>query len=343
MNYDSKAENRQEINQEVSDLAQAEPKTKKILITGGLGYVGGRLAAYLRQFPHYKLRLLVRRIPTELQDWVEGLEIWQGDLTQPETLQGVGDNIDGVVHLAALDAPTCTTHPTEALRVNVEGTLNLLEALQGEIEHFLYYSTFHVYGRNAQGRVTEDTPLAPIHPYAATHAMAELYAGMYARRQGFGASIIRSANSFGAPLYTGANCWTIVFNDLCYQAVTQQRLQLKSAGLQVRNFIPLPESLRVVELLLRTNLQSVEVYNLGGEQSYSILEAAELVQKVYFEDFGQMLPIERPEPQKGEQRGVLDYRCDRLKALGFQQQMSLSENIRQTLQFCQEHFIADQI
>lgn len=322
----------------------------RVLITGGLGYIGGRLANYLRSHNNsnnsnnlsakpYPLRLLVRRVPPELEKWVEGLEIWKGDLTQPETLAGIGQDIDTVVHLAALDAPHCAADPNAALRVNVEGTLNLLEALQGQIQHFIYYSTFHVYGQNGRDRVTEETPIAPVHPYAATHAMAELYATMYARRNSYGATIIRSANSFGAPLYSGANCWTIVLNDLARQAVTQQRLVLKSAGLQVRNFVPLPDALRAIELILQRNCAEVEVYNLAGNASYSIYEAAQLVQKVYFEDFGQMLPIERPEAKYGESRGSLDYRCDRLNALGFQQKMTLADNIRQILQFCQEEFL----
>ena len=310
----------------------------KVLITGALGYVGGKLVEYLRSLPGYELRLLVRQIPAELSHWTQGLEIWRGDLTQPETLQGLGKDMEAAIHLAALDAPSCQGDPVAALRTNVEGTLNLLEVLGEELQQFIYYSTFHVYGANGRDRVTEETPIAPTHPYAATHAMAELYTEMYARRKGYGAAIVRSANSFGPPLYREANCWTIVLNDLCRQAIAQQRLVLKSSGLQVRNFIPLADAIRAVELLLRQNLRSVELYNLGGRQSYSIFEAAQMVQKVYFEVYGQTIAIERPEPKPGEQRGNLEFCCDRLYALGFEQTMSLEENIRQVLAFCQRHF-----
>jgi len=310
----------------------------KVLITGALGYIGSRLVEYLRALPAYELRLLVRRVPPELSSWVCDLDIRKGDLTQPETLQGIGAGIDAVVHLAALDAPSCQREPTVALRTNVEGTLHLLEALGTDLRQFIYYSTFHVYGANGQNCVTEATAIAPTHAYGATHAMAELYAEMYARRGQFTATIVRSANTFGPPLYPGANCWTIVLNDLCRQAIAHQRLILQSSGLKARNFIPLADAVRAVELLLRKPSQAQGIYNLGGERSYSILEAAQLVQQVYREVYGQTLAIERPETKPGERRGELDYRCDRLQALGFQPKISLKETIRETLFFCEQHF-----
>ncbi|WP_204103831.1 MULTISPECIES: SDR family oxidoreductase [Spirulina sp. CCY15215] len=309
----------------------------KILITGALGYIGGKLVEFLRSQPDYELRLLLRRIPVELSDWVKDLEIWPGDITKPETLQGIGRGIDAAIHLASLNALSCQNNPTAALQTNVQGTFNLLEVLGKELQQFIYFSTFHVYGIDEKGIITEETAIAPTHPYSSTHGMAELYVGMYARQRKYGASIIRSANLLGAPLYWGTNCWTLVANDLCRQAIAQQCLVLRSSGLQVRNFIPLPDAIRAVDLLLHKNLQSVEIYNLGGTQSYSILEVAQMVRKVYFEVYDRKIPIHRPEPKPGEKKDDLDFRCDRLQTLGFAQQMSLEETIRQTLKFCEEN------
>ncbi len=311
----------------------------KILITGALGFLGGQLVAHLRQQTDWQLRLLVRRVPPELADWVQGLDLWKGDLTQPETLRGLGDGITGVVHLAALDSGTCKADPVAAQRVNTEGTLHLLRALEGAaLQQFVYVSTFHVYGANKRDRVTESTPVAPVHPYATSHAMAELLVGEYARQRRQGATILRLANSCGPPLYPGAHCWQLVVNDLCRQAVEQQKLVLRSSGLPVRNFVALPDVVRALTWLLARDTGEVEVLNLGGDRSTRILDVAQAVQTVYQEQFGGALPLERPDPRPGETTPQLDYRSDAIRALGFVPQVSLTETLRATLAYCQQQF-----
>ncbi|KGF73217.1 hypothetical protein DO97_01565 [Neosynechococcus sphagnicola sy1] len=310
----------------------------KVLITGALGYIGGQLVEQLRQRSDCQLRLLVRRDPLELQAWVSGLEVWQGDLTQPQTLRGIGDGIDRVIHLAALDAPSCQRDPVAALRVNVEGTLNLWAAVGSAPAQLIYLSTFHVYGANGRDRVTEETPLAPIHPYGSTHGMAELYTTMYARQRQQGATILRLSNSYGPPLTPDVNCWTIVINDLCRQAIAQQRLVLRSSGLQVRDFIALRDVVAAIEQVMRQPAPEIQTLNLGGLKTYSILEVAQAVQGIYQTDYGRHLPLERPQPLPQETPGSLDFRCDRLQAWGWRPHISLTDNIRQTLRFCQQHF-----
>ena len=313
----------------------------KVLVTGGLGYLGGRLVEHLRQRPDCTLRLLVRRVPVELATWVEGLEVRYGDLTRPETLRGIGCGMDAVIHLAALNEVECARDPVAALRVNVEGTLHLLEALSPDLHQVIYVSTFHVYGANGHGVVSEETPLAPVHPYAATHAMAELYVGMYARQRRHGAAILRLSNAYGAPLASSVDRWSLVVNDLCRQAIEQRRLVLRSSGLQVRDFVGLADVVRAIELVLADAAMDVRTYNVGGLATHSALDVAQTVQRVYAELYGQTLTLERPQPQPGESKGSLNFRCEPMRALGFVPQVSLQEGVRETLQFCHQHFHFD--
>lgn len=309
----------------------------KLLITGGLGYIGGRLVDYLHQQPGYELRLLVRRKPPAFTARWSGVEFWSGDLTEPATLSGIGEGVTQVIHLVALNHTVCVQDPIAALRVNVEGTLNLLAAVGSDIQQFIKMSTIHVYGANNQGQVTEATPIAPIHPYAVTHAMSELYVSMYARRYEYGASIIRLSNSYGAPFSVDVKQWTVVVNDLCRQAVTQKRLVLRSAGLQVRDFIGLADVIQATKLLLQQPSKTVMSYNLGGA-TYTILEVAKMVQQVYAALYGALLPLERPDPQPGETPGQLDFQCQPMQTLGFVRTINLEQGIRETLQFCQTAF-----
>ncbi len=311
----------------------------RVLITGALGFIGSSLVAHLRQQTDWPLRLLVRRVPPALVDWVQGLEVWKGDLTQPETLQGLGAGVDAVVHLAALDAGTCRADPVAAQRVNVEGTLHLLRALEGAaLQQVIYLSTFHVYGVNQRDRVTEATPVAPLHPYATTHAMAELLVSEYARQRQQGATLLRLANSCGPPLYTEASCWQLAVNDLCRQAVEQQRLVLRSSGLQVRNFIALADVVRALAWLLGRGAAGVQTLNLGGDRTHSILEVVQAVQACYQARYGLLLPLSRAEPRPGETVRPLDYRSDAIRALGFTPQVPLAAIVAATLDFCQQHF-----
>ena len=310
----------------------------KVLVTGGLGYLGGRLVDHLRSRPGYEIRLLVRREVPDLAGWLRGLEVWRGDLRRPETLRGVGDGVDAVVHLAALNQAQCAQDPAGALAVNVGGTLQLLEALEDHLRQFVYVSTFHGYGANGRGAVTESTPLAPVHPYSTTHSMAELYVGMYARQRRHGAGILRVSNGFGAPAHAGINAWTLVVNELCRQAVEDGRLVLRSAGLQVRDFVGLADVARAVELALSNTTADVKIYNVGGLASYSVLELAEVVRRGYASLYGRELPLERPEPGPADVRGRLDFRCDPMQALGYRPQVTLQEGVRETLEFCVQHF-----
>ena len=310
----------------------------RLLVTGGLGYLGGRLVEYLRQKPEFSLRLLVRQVPPSLANWVQVMEVRLGDLTRPESLRGIGEGIDAVIHLAALNEVQCERDPIAALRVNVEGTLHLLEALGNSPRLLVFLSTFHVYGANGHGVVTEQTPLAPIHPYATTHAMAELHVGMVARQRRQGAVILRLSNSVGAPIRPGVDRWTLLVNDLCRQAVEQRRLVLRSSGLQVRDFVPMADVVRVFDFLFQQDLADVRTYNLGNSTSVSVLEVAQKVREIYARLYGQTLPIERPNPKPGETSRPLHFRCDPIRALGFTPHASLDDAIQETLQFCHRHF-----
>jgi UDP-glucose 4-epimerase len=310
----------------------------KVLVTGGLGYLGGRVVEHLRHQESHELRLLVRRVPEDLRSWLRGTELRQGDLTQPETLRGIGDGVEAVVHLAALNEVVCAGDPVAALRVNVEGTLNLLEAAGTDLRTMVYVSTFHVYGANGRGIVTEHTQPAPVHPYAATHLMAEEYVGMYARNKGFNAAIVRLSNGYGAPAHPLVDRWTLLVNNLCREAVEQQRLTLRSSGLQARDFVALEDAAQAIELLLTKSPKHIATYNIGGLATYTVLDVARLVQRTYQELRGVRIPLEHPEPEPGEVAEALDLRCEPVRALGYEPVGQLSKGVRETLEFCLRHF-----
>jgi UDP-glucose 4-epimerase len=304
----------------------------KVLITGALGYLGARLVAFLREQPGLELRLFVPEVPKELTDWVQGLDVREGDVTRPETLEGVGDGVDRVVHLAALNEVDCARDPVAAVRVNVEGTLHLMRSLTPSVAQVIYMSTFHVYGARAHGRVVEDTPLAPVHPYGATKAMGELGVTAHARQHGRAAVVLRASNGFGAPLYAGVDRWKLVVNNLCRQAIETRRLVVRTAA-QARNFVGLLDIVQAIRVVLDAPPDGVDVLNVGGRDTVTIADVARQVQAVYRELYGQPLALEVGAAAEGSP--PLDFCIDRLRARGYEPRVTLRDGIRETLRFCE--------
>lgn len=309
----------------------------RVLVTGARGYVGGRLVTHLAGIEGFAVQELTRS-PTGSSAAPGATTILQGDLTRPETLRGHFELCDAVVHLAALNEIECAERPRDALRVNVEGTLNLLEALPPTLGHFIYMSTFHVYGANGEGRVTEETQIAPVHPYAVTHAMAELYVSMYARQRGFEATILRLSNAVGAPARPDIDRWSLVANDLCRQAARNGRLVLRTHGQQQRDFIHIADVVAVVAALLGDPGAAGGVHNLGSGRSRSILSIAGSVRSAYSEITGRTISIDHPDPPVDLKVEDLEFVCDRIGAMGYGVSTSLEEGVRETMTFCLEHF-----
>jgi len=312
---------------------------KRVLITGGLGYVGGRIAQHLAADPELSLRLTSRRADVPRPSWLGGGEIVPWDITRDD-----GDicaGIDTVVHLAALNEIDCAQDARAALEVNGMGTLRLLQAAQAAgVRRFIYFSTAHVYGAPLVGAISEQTVPRPIHPYAITHKVAEDFV-LAARDQGkIDGIVLRLSNGFGAPITAEVNRWTLLVNDLCRQAVSTGKLVLRSNGLQQRDFITLQDAARCVAHFAALPKADCGdgLFNLGGECSRSIFEMTQLVAVRCQAILGFTPPIERVEPQPGEKAPALDYSITKLKATGFSLQGRFADEIDATLRLCQQAF-----
>ena len=312
----------------------------KILITGGFGYLGGRIAQYLGKiFPKKDIRLLVRREGQASPSWAENYDIVKGDVLDDSSLLQACKDINAIIHLAALNEIESGKNPMNALKVNGEGTLRLLNAaITSKVDRFTYFSTFHVYGLNAHGEISENTIPAPVHPYAITHHVAEDFVRMMVQKKKIGGIILRLSNGFGCPSHTSVNRWSLVFNDFCLQAVLRNKIILKSSGKQYRDFITLTDISRCVEHLLKIDDKMFKlddlIYNLGGNFSISILDAANLVAERCKKVLGTT-----PEIIIGSNSATMPvepiiYRTDKLKSIGFQLVSNVEEEIDNTIIFC---------
>ncbi len=312
----------------------------KVLVTGGFGYLGGRLSQLLVSHKNYQIILGVRQ-QTELPSWLPQAEVVRIQWDLPDSLQDICTGVDAIVHMAGMNAQDCAADPSVAFEVNAVATGRLVEAaIKKGIKRFIYLSTAHVYSSPLVGVITEETCPVCLHPYATSHRGGEDLVRAAHQRGEIEAVVIRLSNAFGAPAHKDVNCWMLLVNDLCRQAVISQQLVLHTAGLQRRDFIPLSDVCRAIEHLL--NLSESElgnrVFNLGGMWSPTVWEMACLIQQRCKVVLGFEPDIVRPTTQSDGVTDELDYRIDRLAETGFQLKADRSEEIDNLLRFCEAEF-----
>ena len=267
---------------------------KKILITGGSGYIGSRLSLYLSQRGFDIIPLCNSKIPGN-RDWVQSMHlILQGDLRDQATLIKIeAVRPDAMIHLVSLDHNQSGINLQETLQVNVQSTWELL-SLSASIglEKFIYFSTTQVYGQTCESVVTENTKLQPSNAYGLTHKMSEDIVDFYKRSKNLDAVSIRLSNSYGEPVFHDANCWSLVVNDLCKSAFLHKKIVLNSDGLVTRDFIHYSTICSTIEQLLNTEIISKNnAINLSAGVSISLLSLALLVKKVYQYSFNTPIDI----------------------------------------------------
>lgn len=314
---------------------------KKVLITGGLGYIGGRISSFLSKSKLYQLSIGTRDVQQAKPDWLSNGQLVNIELLDQDKLEEACSEIHSVIHLAATNENESVTNPVQALNINSLGSLKLLHAaINAGVERFIYISTAHVYGVPLAGTLTESSLTRPQHPYAITHKTAEDFILAAHDKGQINAVVLRLSNGYGCPERANVNRWTLLVNDLCKQAVTAGKLVLNSSGIQVRDFITLEDVSRAVEHVLNISERDISdgLFNLGGENPLKIIDMAEKIVDRSNAVLNLKLEIERPESGIGETSLNLDYCIDKLKLTGYTLKSNHTEEIDNTLMFCNKVF-----
>lgn len=299
---------------------------RRVLVTGGAGYLGGRLVEHLHRRGAEEIRVGSRKTGF--------------DLFSAESLDRHCAGMSAVVHLAAPNEMASLAHPDEAVRVTVLGTLNLLAATRkAGISRFVFVSTAHVYGAPLAGLITERTVPRPVHPYAIAHRSAEDFVLAWNDERKVEGVVARLSNALGPPVIPDVDRWTLVTNDLCRQAVLQKRMVLKSAGLQWRDFIAMCDVCRAVAHLLALPTVGDGLFNLGGGECLQIRTLAERIAGRCAVLYGAQPEIVCPAPTAADNPPALDFRSEKLQGTGFMLQGRIDDEIDATLRFCQTHFV----
>ena len=313
---------------------------EKILITGGFGYIGGRIVTYLLS-EGYHVIIATRMRPSQLPIGFESVECITINNFNCEKLKNAVSNVDYIIHLAAMNEIDSAKNPSDAVLVNIVGTMDILNiCINSGCKRFIYLSTAHIYGAPLKGFLNEDSLPRPTHAYSITHRAAEDFVIEALDKKKILGIIVRLSNAFGYPVYSTVNRWTLLVNDLCKQAVTNRSLKLASSGIQIRDFIPLQDVCRGVGHLLRLDADQLKggIFNLGSGKSVSVKYMAITVQRLCEMTLGFTPSIICPEPGPNENADQLFFSVDKLINTGFKLSECGDQEISRLLMLCNQWF-----
>ncbi len=174
------------------------------LITGGAGFVGSNIAAYLMKYGAGKVKVLDNLCEGRIENiqpfiGKPNFEFINGDISDSETCRKACEGVDYITHQAALGSvPRSLATPLMTNEANVTGFLNMLTAAKdAKVKRFVYASSSSVYGDSLKLPKVEEHIGAPLSPYAASKFVNEVYAGVYALNYGIEVVGLRYFNIFG--------------------------------------------------------------------------------------------------------------------------------------------------
>jgi dTDP-glucose 4,6-dehydratase len=241
----------------------------KIFVTGGAGFIGshyvrsllsGDIASEGRPDVTVLDNLTYAGVRENLPAAHRGLHFVRGDICDRALLMDLLPGHDAVVHFAAEShVDRSLGAAAEFVRTNVLGTQTLLDAaLHAGVQRVVHVSTDEVYGSIAEGSWTEDRPLLPNSPYAASKAGSDLIARSYWRTHGLHISITRCCNNYGPYQHPEKLIPRFVSNLLEGTPVP-----VYGDGSNRREWLHVDDHCRAVHLVL-TSGRAGEIYNVGG-------------------------------------------------------------------------------
>lgn len=314
---------------------------KRVLVTGGAGFIGSHLVDALLQ-RGYAVRVL-DNLSTghrgNLEHVREHVEFTLGDIRDADACAAATRGVEAVFHLAALPSVARSMEaPAETNEVNVTGTMNLLEACRGNgVRRFVFSSSSSVYGDAPTLPKREDQELQPRSPYAVSKLAGEQYVLAYARSGMLEGVALRYFNIFG-PRQDPAGPYAAVIPLLMRAVLSGTTFAIHGDGQQTRDFT-------YVKNAVLANICAAEqpakrcsgaAVNVGAGSRTSLLQ---LVQQVSILA-GRNVDVRHGPARVGDVRDSLADLQRAIVAIGYAPVVSLEDGIRETWNWVRRHDVA---
>ena len=257
----------------------------RVLVTGGAGFIGSRLANQLHRRGHYVRVLddLSSGDPSRLRD---GVNLNRGDVRDVPKLWSLLQGVEVVYHLAArVSVPASILYPREYNEVNVGGTVSLLEACRdvGNVGRVVLASSATVYGDHSLQPVDESRDIRPAVPYAVSKVAAEQYLFTLGRLGGFETVALRIFNAYG-PGQDVPPAHAPVIPQFLQQIAGRGSVVVNGDGSQTRDFVYMDD---VVDALISAGASSDvdgQIINVGSGEETAIRDLVALISKITRQD-----------------------------------------------------------
>lgn len=302
----------------------ADHSRRRVLITGGAGYIGSHLVRMLLE-RGYHVRILDRFDYGQVG--IEGIshpnfEIIQGDVCSSRDVSRAVRNVDGVIALAAIVGdPACNLNPEETVNLNYASTKILAETCNFYgVRRLVFASSCSVYGASSQGLLTERSRLNPVSLYARTRVLSENI--LFDRHGDVEPVVVRLATVFGL---SPRMRFDLVVNTLTARALSEGRISI-FGGNQWRPNVHCRDAARAFVMALEAPSSDVagEIFNLGGDaNNHRITEIGEMVAQIVGG-----VEVEH----RDDVADPRDYRVSFAKirrALGFEPEYAVTDGIRE--------------
>jgi dTDP-glucose 4,6-dehydratase len=311
-------------------------KGKKVLVTGGGGFIGSHLTetlvksgSHVRAFLHYNSRNdngFIKEFPSKIKEQVD---IFYGDIRELATVRQAIRDIDVVFNLAALvGIPYSYKNPQEVVGTNTIGTLNVLIAAKDEeIKKVIQTSTSEVYGSAAYVPIDEKHPLQPQSPYAASKIGSDSLALSFFLSYDLPVSIIRPFNTYGPRQSARA-----VIPVIITQALTRKKIRLGNLY-PTRDFTYVSDTVDGFIKIAASDKSIGEVINIGSGTEISIGDLVKTILEILGEEVEIKTDSIRERPGKSE---VSRLCVDNQKAkdlIGWVPKVKLEEGLHKTIEY----------
>ena len=304
----------------------------KILVTGGSGFIGSNFIRHiLNKNPDYKVvnldKLTYAGNPDNLKDIEKNpnYTFIKGDICDPGVVEKAIKGCDCLVNFAAeTHVDKSILDASDFVRTNVLGTHILLERARAfKVAKFIQISTDEVYGSIEEGSFSEDSPLFPNSPYAASKAGADYLCRSYFRTFGLPIIITRSSNNFGPYQYPEKFLALTVTN-----ALENKKIPVYGEGKNVRDWLYVKDNCDAIEFILK-NGRDGEIYNISGGFEVSNIDLAKSVLKKLDLDF-KLLEFVKDRPGHDLRYSLSSLK---LKSLGWERRRDFDEALNETIEW----------
>jgi CDP-glucose 4,6-dehydratase len=311
---------------------------KKVLVTGGAGFIGGYVVKNLLTlgydvsvidievhkhsvFALEKLEAQVKYTDIDIRDRAKTIQFFRNY------------TFDSVIHLAAEPiVETGYDDPLKTFEINIMGTAHMLEGLRRSSPKtgVIVASSDKAYGKAKEKTYTEESPLQGDHPYDVSKSCTDLIAQTYAKTYGMPIVVTRFGNVYGG----GDVHLNRIIPGICMAVINKKNLEVRSDGTYVRDYIYVEDVADgYIYLLKNMDKARGQVYNFSSDDNFSVKD---LIQKAS-EYFGEEIPYVIQNIAKNEiPYQHLDY--SKIRAIGWKPMHSLKDGLEKTLLWYKTYF-----